>query len=186
MSGGLAIDIDALRAAGFVGTWATDVEAGTSILDHGAALMIAGDATLAGKPLTIDRVYACIHDEDRDWMFERIAHVRRRGGSLSAEFRIHSANGEIRTILGRGTAEPDLQGRMQGRGVFFDLTEGHRGRFRPTAPEVHPQVANDPLDVAAKHCIATRELIVRTGNPMLRLLADALLLELGHALAQTR
>jgi hypothetical protein len=45
-------------------------------------------------------------------------------------------------------------------------------------------IADTPLDRAAQHCIAAREAISQDGHPMLRLLADMLLLELARLAAR--
>ncbi len=48
----------ALRAAGLIGTWGTSVAAGRSVLDHGAAELLAGNASLAGQPLPLEAALA--------------------------------------------------------------------------------------------------------------------------------
>lgn len=88
----------ALEAAGIIGTWQTDVAAGRSILDDGAAALMAGDAGLAGKPLTLDVALGRIHPDDRDWVFAQIRRARRAGGPFAAEFRVHGPDG-VRWVL---------------------------------------------------------------------------------------
>ncbi len=51
------LENQSLRSAGLIGTWSTDVPAGRSILDEGAARLLAGDAGLAG--LAVPRKALC-------------------------------------------------------------------------------------------------------------------------------
>ena len=115
----------ALSAFGFVGAWETNVPAGRSVLDAGASGVMAGDASLAGKPLTLDAALARIHPEDRGWVFERIARVRETGGAFSADFRIVTEAGDVRWIRNRGHLARTEAG-MHGYGAFFDVTDTRR------------------------------------------------------------
>jgi hypothetical protein len=121
---------DALQAAGFVGVWDTDVRAGRSVLDSGAASLMAGDPGLAGTPLPLDAALGRIHPADRDWVFGRIRHVRHTGGPVSLEFRVVTGTGETRWILNRGCLSPDSDGRLHGRGAYIDVTDLHRHGIR--------------------------------------------------------
>lgn len=116
----------ALQDAGFVGTWDTDVLAGRSVLDAGAATLLSGNPSFAGKPLPLDVALGRIHPEDRGWVFDRIRKVRRTGGLVSLEFRVLSATGEVRWILNRGRLAPDTGGALRGRGA--GEASGIRGR----------------------------------------------------------
>ncbi|KAB1069984.1 PAS domain-containing protein [Methylobacterium planeticum] len=177
----------ALKAAGFIGTWRTDVSAGRSVLDEGAAAFMAGDARLAGRPLTLDDALSRLHPDDRDWVFERIARVRHTGGSFSAEFRIRDHNGEVRWVLNRGRIFPDATGAMQGQGAYIDTTDIHQGTASPALSALELAAPSlDPLDIAIDHCIAARNAIEQGDKPFLRLMIDMLLLELGRALARRR
>lgn len=174
----------ALIAAGFVGTWNTNVVAGRSILDEGAASLLAGNISLAGKPLPLEAALACTHPEDRTWVFERIRQVRQTGGPFSAEFRVITATGDIRWVLNRGTLVHDHTGMMQGSGAYIDTTDTHAGAFIPAASL--PQIKDDPLITAADRCIEAHAAIQRSDRPDLRYLTEALLSGIGRALAQRR
>ena len=173
----------ALSAFGFVGAWETNVPAGRSVLDAGASGVMAGDASLAGKPLTLDAALARIHPEDRGWVFERIARVRETGGAFSADFRIVTEAGDVRWIRNRGHLARTEAG-MHGYGAFFDVTDT-RPKLdvlpRPTLLVLPP---TDPLEQAADQILAARMAIDRTGQTRLRTLVDTLLLEVGRALAR--
>ncbi len=87
----------ALQAAGLIGTWNTDVSAGRSVLDLGAASVLAGNPGLVGKPVPLDVALGRIHPEDRDRVFDTIQHLRQTGGSVAIAFRI---------LTGAGGASP--------------------------------------------------------------------------------
>ncbi|APT35085.1 hypothetical protein MCBMB27_05794 (plasmid) [Methylobacterium phyllosphaerae] len=172
----------ALRAAGLIGTWGTNVAAGRSVLDEGAAALLAGNAALAGQPLPLEAALARTHPDDRDWVFERIRRVRQTGGPFSAEFRILTDMNEVRWVLNRGALTPDETGAMQGRGAYIDTTDAHRDAFISAA-----SLSQDPvntLDVAADHCIAAHTALERGGHFDLHRISEMLLFGIGQALAR--
>jgi hypothetical protein len=172
----------ALQAAGFVGTWDTDVPAGRSVLDGGAAALLAGNQSLAGQPLPLDVALGRIHPEDRDWVFGKIRRARQTGGPVSLEFRVVTGTGETRWILNRGWLAPDAAGALRGRGAYIDVTDLH-GRSAPTdAPAGEP--APEHLDAAADHCLQAHAALGRHGDAYLRMISGMLLLGIGRALAR--
>lgn len=179
----------ALRAAGFIGTWETDVSAGRSVLDAGAAALLAGDRDLAGTPLALDVALGCIHPEDRDWVFGRIHHLQRTGGQVSLEFRILMGTGETRWILNRGRLAPDAAGKLRGCGAYLDITDLHTGPV--PRPEVPPDAdleaafaRPDHLDEAAEHAIRAHAALKRHRDTHLQMVSGQLLLDIGRALAR--
>lgn len=110
--------MSALDAAGIVGTWDTDVPAGLSLLDEGAATLLAGNRALAGKPIPLDIAFGRIHPDDREWVFAAVRRVRQTGGPIAIEFRVLAAAGEIRWVLNRGHLTPDATGAMRGYGAY--------------------------------------------------------------------
>jgi hypothetical protein len=172
----------ALRAAGLIGTWGTNVAAGRSVLDEGAAALLAGNAALAGQPLPLEAALARTHPDDREWVFERIRRVRQTGGSFSAEFRILTETREVRWVLNRGTLTRDGTGAMQGRGAYIDTTDTHRSPF--VSATALDQDAEDPLTTAADHCIEAHVALERGGDLNLHRLSEALLFEIGRAIAR--
>ncbi|MGH1570629.1 PAS domain-containing protein [Methylobacterium sp. P31] len=170
----------ALQAAGFVGTWDTDVPAGRSVLDLGAAALLAGNPSLAGTPLSLDVALGGVHPEDRDWVFGKIRRVRQTGGRVSMEFRIVTGTGETRWILNRGCLTPDATGRLRGHGAYIDITDLHT---RPP-PLLDGAAQPDHLDAAADHCIAAHAALERHGDAHLRTMSGMLLLGVGRALAR--
>jgi hypothetical protein len=177
----LTAAIPALRAAGVIGIWNTDVAAGRSVLDEGAAAVLAGNAGLAGQPLPLETALGRTHPDDRDWLFGQIRQARRTGGFFSAEFRVLSAEGNVRWILNRGTISQNESGRMQGLGAYIDTTVG-RGSDVPAA--LLTQGIEDPLIVAADRCIEAHTALTQGDHADLRSLSELLLTSIGRTLAQ--
>ena len=171
----------ALRAAGLIGTWKTNVAAGRSVLDEGAAALLSGNVALAGQPLPLEAALARTHPDDRDWVFERIRRVRQTGGPFSAEFRILTETGQVRWVLNRGALTRDDTGAMQGRGAYIDTTDAHRGPF--ISAVALDRDTEDELDLAADHCIEAHAALERGGHLDLHRLSEALLFGIGRALA---
>jgi hypothetical protein len=172
----------ALQAAGLIGVWNTNVVAGRSILDEGAAAILAGNPSQAGEPLPLEVALGRTHPDDRDWVFERIRRVRQTGGPFSAEFRILTPKNEVRWVLNRGTLVRDHAGAMRGRGIYIDTTDSHSGPFLPAASLM--EEPNDPLAAAADRCIEAHANLERSGHADLRRLTETLLFGIGRALAQ--
>lgn len=172
----------ALLAAGFVGTWDTDVPSALSVLDEGAARLLAGDVALAGQPLPLEIALQRTHPADRSWLFERIRRVRSTGGPVSAEFRVFDENDDVRWVLNRGGLAPDADGVMRGRGMYIDTTDSHSSAFYPINPIKLP--VTDPLIVAADRSLEAHAAIERMGHEGLRIISDVLLMEIGRLLAR--
>lgn len=178
----LTAAVPALQAAGLIGIWNTDVAAGRSVLDDGAAAVLAGNADLAGQPLPLDAALGRIHPDDRDWLFEQIRQARRIGGPFSAEFRVLSEGGSVRWILNRGTLSPNATGSMQGLGAYIDTTAGHRSSSIPAA--LFAQGGEDPLLIAADHCIEAHMALKTGDHADLQSLSELLLTSVGRTLAR--
>lgn len=174
----------ALKAAGIIGTWNTDVPAALSILDEGAAQLLAGNVELAGRPVPLEAALGRIHPDDRDGVFGRIRRVRRTGGSTSTEFRIVTETGEVRRILNRGYLSPDANGVMRGRGAYIDTTDSHHGPFLVVGAEQPDKP--DPLIEAVDRCIDAHKAVGRVGQGNLIRLSELMLFEIGRTLARRR
>ncbi len=119
----------ALQAAGLIGTWNTDVKAARSVLDSGAAALLAGDVGLAGQPLPLEIALQRAHPDSRDWVFDRIRRMRRTGGPFSAEFRVETPTHHVKWVLTLGILAPDEAGMMRGPGCYIDTTSTHTKPF---------------------------------------------------------
>lgn len=171
----------ALRAAGYVGTWCTNVGAGSTVLDEGAATQLAGSPDLAGQPIPLEVALGRIHPGDLAWVFERIRRVRSTGGPFSAEFRILTPTNDVRWILDRGTLTRDSAGVMQGLGVYIDTTDSHSTTGIPAA--ALKQAEEDPLIRAADHCLDAHAALKSGGYPNLLRMSETLLFSIGRAIA---
>lgn len=180
----LTATVPALRAAGLIGIWNTDVVAGRSILDEGAAAVMAGNASLAGQPLPLEAALGRIHPDDRDWLFAQIRQSRRTGGPFSAEFRILGEAGEVRWILNRGTLTYDENSVMQALGAYIDTTDNHRSSDI-SAASLTPDY-EDPLLEAADRCLEAHTALKQGRHADLRPLSEALLMGIGRAIARRR
>lgn len=178
----LTAAVPALRAAGLIGIWNTDVAAGCSVLDEGAAAVMAGNAGLAGQPLPLETALGRIHPDDRDRLFGQIRQARRTGGPFSAEFRVLNDEGNVRWILNRGTISPNESGGMQGLGAYIDTTVGHRSYSVPAA--LFAQGGEDPLLIAADRCIEAYTALKAGDHADLRSLSELLLTSIGRTLAR--
>lgn len=176
----------ALQAAGLIGVWNTNVVAGRSILDEGAAAILAGNPSLAGELLPLEVALGRTHPDDRDWVFERIRRVRQTGGPFSAEFRILGEKDEVRWVLNRGTLVRDQAGAMHGRGVYIDTTDSHSGPFISAAAVAPRPDHEDPLIAAADQCVEVHAALKRGGYVDLRHLSETLLFGIGRSLASRR
>ncbi len=184
-SGELGGSLDALRtalqASGVVGTWAWIVSCDRVVLDEAAAAIIAGDAELANRELTLDEAKARRHPEDRGWVFDRLKRLGETGGLLVAEYRVVTPTGQERWILDRGRVERDpATGVMRGHGMLIDVTES-RVTDRPYVA-IGPETAC-AVERAVEHCMAARALVMEE-SPHLRLLLDMALLDLGRQLGK--
>jgi hypothetical protein len=171
----------ALRAAGVIGTWTTNISEALSVLDEGAAQVLAGDIKLAGRSIPLELALSRTHPNDRDWVFDRINRARRTGGYVTTEFRILTETGEARWVLVRGVVAPDTDGVMRSRGAYIDTTDNHSSPFFPL--NVDRIAQTDPLTEAADRCIDARNAVNRTGHPTLQLLSNMILFEIGRVLA---
>ena len=168
----------ALNAAGFVGTWDWSVTTGEVVLDPGSAKIVAGDPALAGQIIDLDTALARLHPDDRGWVGSKIQDMARTCGTILAEYRVQAPDGSVRWLLDRGRVTRQPDGTVHGRGIWLDVTEIHQNDA-----ERHGSDTDHPLEAAADHCLRARELLQQGDTPMLRLLLDMVLLELGRGIA---
>lgn len=183
----IATDL-ALQAAGLIGTWNTDVPTQLSVLDEGAAALLAGNAGLAGQPLPLEIALRRTHPDDRDWVFTHIRRKRSTGGPFAAEFRVETTTKDVRWVLTLGSLAPDHDGMMRGRGCYIDTTGVHRQILRQSrrshTTKREDLDRDDPLIIASDRSIEAHAEIVRTGNSALRQASETVLWLLGRAIAQ--
>ncbi|KMO34211.1 hypothetical protein VQ02_19430 [Methylobacterium variabile] len=133
---------------------------------------------------TLAEFAACIHPDDRDAVIKRMKTNASEGAAFIAEFRVCSAEGDMRWVLARGRYELDEAGRpLRGRGILIDITGASLSENQYGQRIEEPQACH-PLERAADHCLSAREAILEADQPFLLKLADILLLELGRCLGR--
>ncbi len=179
---GLPVDLSAaLDASGVVGAWSWSARSDCCTLDAGAATVLAGDCSLAGRPVPLETAKACVHPDDRPALFRRFRALRERGGLFVAEYRTVSPSGRVRHILDRGRVAGGASPRRHGHGIIIDVTEGMPGAD-PGGRLIDPA---DALAAAVDHAIDCRDALDGVSDPELQLLVDMLLLSLGQAIGRT-
>lgn len=117
----------ALSASGMVGVWDWDVVADrVSVDDRTAALFgIAETEAMAG--VTSQRLFASLHDLDKDRVDQELGHALVHGGDARFESRVAPADGDIRWVVGSGRVIAGPDGRPQRlTGVVVDITDERR------------------------------------------------------------
>lgn len=173
----------ALDALDVVGNWEWDAATDTVRVDAFMALLFSLDPETATEGIPLAHYMNNIHADDR----ERVLHIIRRsahnGGSYLAEYRVCSADGQIRWVMARGRFSCDHTGRpISGRGILVEITQMRSGDTLPDANNAN--VTDPPLEQAAEHAIAAQKAIAELNDPDLKFIADLLLLSIGRELAK--
>lgn len=170
--------LQVLAPGAVVGSWHWDVADGRVVLDRGSAELLAGNADLAGQALDIDTSFHCLHPEDRDRVFALVDEHAQKGGAIVLEYRVLSPEGRVRLLLDYGHVFEATDGAKLGQGLLLDITDSLR------SSRVTPDPGAATLADAADACLGMRDAILREGTPVMKLLIDTLLLELGRAAAR--
>ncbi|MDF2601212.1 MAG: hypothetical protein K0Q54_4035 [Methylobacterium brachiatum] len=106
-------------------------------------------------------------------------------GLYAIEYRVRSADGVTRWVLGRGRFLFDHRGRpVSGSGIIVDITDVRMGEMQAGPAEVADLRAEPPLERAADFAMAAHRAICELQDPALKARAEALLLDLGRRLAE--
>lgn len=176
----------ALDALDVIGNWFWDGASDFIRADMFVALLFNVDPEAAEAGLPLAAFVAGIHPEDRDRVLALIRQRSRDGDLYAIEYRVCSADGITRWVLGRGRFLSDHRGQpVSGRGIIVDITDvrksaGAAGALYPAA--LHE--AEPPLERAADFAMAAHRAICELQDPALKARADALLLDLGRKLAE--
>jgi hypothetical protein len=170
----------ALAAAGIVGTWEWDHRRQTARYCVGAAELLAGDASLAGRDLSLVDALAGVHTDDVAWLRSQMRQAVSAPDVRIREHRVNSNVHGVRRVLCRGrTYYDEAEQRTFTLGIVIDITDVEAdGRRRFT------RGADGPLDDAAEHGVAAYEAIEATGLQSLLQPARALLMALGREIAR--
>ncbi|QEE40178.1 MULTISPECIES: PAS domain-containing protein [unclassified Methylobacterium] len=174
-----------LDALDVTGNWSWDGASNRVRADMFVALLFNVDPESAEAGLPAAAFSAGIHPEDRDRVLALLRRRVRDGDLYVIEYRVRSADGATRWVLGRGRFLADHRGRpISGHGIIVDITDvrsGERAVGALSALDHHE--AETPLERAADFAMAAHRAICELQDPALRARADALLLDLGRRLA---
>ena len=173
----------AIDALDVIGSWEWDCVSDSTRSDAFVALLfnLDPDEAEAGTPLS--GFIAGIHPEDRQRVLALILQNAQEGCSYVAEYRVCSADGVTRWVLGRGRFYCDHKGRpLSGRGIIVDITQLRAGETIEDLTNADGTAT--PLERAVDHAVAAQRAIVELQDPVLKALADSLLFDLGRKLAQ--
>lgn len=184
--------LPASLAASNVGTWDYDVLRDHMRYCRATAALYGLPIAVGAEGVSIDRMTAAIHPEDKARGRTKRMHMLQHGGTFAYEYRVLPRPGVMRWVLVRGCFEPDETGRIvHGRGIVVDITECKQEGF--AAGDMFFMTEADDksvsaLDRATRHVLAARRALVELGpegEARLRPGADALLLEIAQHIAGT-
>lgn len=175
--------VGTLAEAGIIGAWEWDPATGHFLLDEGAADLMAGDSDLAGRALHGERATAGLDVQEADHLLSEICRAAEQGeDEVSIAFHVAAVPAGLHRVLCRGRIERDVNGRpVRGEGKLVDIAalDGEA----QTLLGLDRDVAAEAIDEAAGLLIAARHAIDLSGNPKLRQLVDAALMEVGREIA---
>ncbi|GJD35193.1 hypothetical protein [Methylobacterium aerolatum] len=165
--------------AGEAGLWRWDHRRTTVQLCTGAAHMLAGDHTLAGRELPLDAAFSELHPSDLERLRLIVDTTARGFRSHSRQFHIVFGQAGGRKLLLRGRTQHGAEGEpVATLGVIVDTTEAQAAE-----DEWFSTLTNDTLDEAAHHGLAAYNAIHATGLASLIAPARELLLAIGREIA---
>ncbi|MGU3363065.1 PAS domain-containing protein [Methylobacterium sp. M6A4_1b] len=173
----------ALDSSDLIGKWDYDVPNDRVYADALVALVFNIDPAATAAGASLDAFTAGVHPDDRERFMHEIKRSTETGLPCTFEYRVCSADGVVRWVLDRGRITLDEAGRpLRGSGVLIDITQSrlieNEDGLQQTCQEPHP------LERAAEHYLAARQVIHELPEPLLHRLSDMLLLEVGRALAK--
>jgi hypothetical protein len=177
----------ALDALDVIGNWEWDPASDTVRVDGFVALLFCIDPERAKAGVPLLAFLDGVHAADRERILGLIRQSAQAGSPYLAEYRVCSADGQMRWVLARGRFSCDHAGRSTGgRGIVVDVTRMRLGEATPDAVDAPGDAASlaGPLERAAEHAIAAQKALADLQEPALKLLADTLLMGLGRRLAQ--
>ena len=184
--------IPASLAAAQVGIWDYDVIHDRLRYCRNFAALYGLPPGRGGEGVSMERLVAVTHPDDRAKGHAKRAHLFRHGGAFVYEHRAGPSPSSMHWLLVRGFYEAGEGGRIiRGRGIAIDVTEGKQDGFAD-GDVFFVTEADDKevsaLDRATKHVLAARRALDEL-NPesasRLRPAADVLLLEIARHIAGT-
>ncbi len=113
-----------LVAAGIVGTWEWDHNKKVARYCESAAELLAGNASLAGRDLSMSEALAGVYTDDVAWLRSQMRQAVSGSDVRIREHRVCSEQHGVRRVLCRGRTYFDVQGARPSRWVIvIDITE---------------------------------------------------------------
>lgn len=140
-------------AAGRMGSWDWDMQAGECRWDEGQCSIFGVDRESFAA--TAENVAALLHPDDRDRLRRTVEEAVAKGEPCNAEFRIVRPSGELRWCIGAAAPSLDKAGRaLRLSGVTVDITD------RKEAEERQVLLARE-VDHRARNALAVVQSILR-------------------------
>jgi PAS domain S-box-containing protein len=120
-------------AAGSIGTWTWDIVNDRLTADEFTARMFSIEPDAAAKGLPVEIYLRAVMLEDQPVVADRLGCAIKSCGYYDVEYRVRSADGELRWLQAKGRVEGGLAGEaLYFHGAVLDITERKRteGRFR--------------------------------------------------------
>jgi hypothetical protein len=171
--------LSTLEMSGCLGTWETDLAAGTVYPSKRFAELLGLAAQRAADGVPLSAFLEGVHEADRARVGALVHEAHLTAGRFEAEFRTLGRGGVTHWVAARGQIEKDARGRgLRCRGIVIDLS-----RVRQPA-QGHIEEQSRVLNRIADSAIAARRAADGLDSSMLRTLLDLLLLEIGRELAK--
>ncbi|WP_306056015.1 PAS domain-containing sensor histidine kinase [Natronococcus wangiae] len=122
--------LEAATEAGAVGTWEWHIDEDRMVTDQSFAQTLGIDRDNTREGISFDQFVTAIHEDDRERIRRRIEETIESCGEYQAEYRVRSADDEIRWVFARGHVECDEDGNAETfPGALTDITERKRAEL---------------------------------------------------------
>lgn len=144
------IQLESALLAGSVYTWRWSITDNRLFGNTALAHLFAVDPQDAANGLPIEMFINAIHPDDRAGVFEKVNQAIATGEEYRAEYRVHTATGDERWLMARGTIEYDDAGNpVAFPGALADITERKQSEeaLRQALQKLTFHVENTPMAV---------------------------------------
>ncbi|UPW00592.1 PAS domain S-box protein [Halorussus gelatinilyticus] len=122
--------LEAATEAGAVGTWEWHVPDDEFVAGASFARTLGIDPEAAREGVSLDRVVASIHEDDRERVERHIEDTLDACDEYEEEYRVRNADGDVRWVVARGHVECDEAGNpVRFPGALTDITERKRAEL---------------------------------------------------------
>jgi PAS domain S-box-containing protein len=122
--------LEAATEAGAVGTFEWHIPEDQMVTGATFARTFGVDPEAAGEGVSLDEFVSAIHENDREWVEQKIEAAIETCGEYEAEYRVWNADDELRWVVARGHVECDDDGNpVRFPGAVTDITERKRAEL---------------------------------------------------------